>query len=351
MPHQPLPNMGWLYFKDYYQEFDFLGVKDMSKEQMEAYTKRWFNGSRDRADKLPIQLGKNGYLFRQPAKTDYTNHLKVEGAQPIELKTTYPGLATGLGLRHETGTEQEAKLGLVFDHATGYPFIPGSTVKGLLRSAFPQKVNEQKKKKLEQRPGYFKNHRKFIRSLLKSQNINSEVRKARVEALFDANKLSEKVTPTKDFVNLLELELFEGTCFKISEDGKTAEPAYHSLYQRDLFLDAYFPRSEHRNDQLLGSDFITPHKHPLKNPLPLMFIKVMPNVVVHFQFKLHASILLSAAEKWQLFLDILLHLGIGAKTNVGYGQLEKTKHTDKGKLEIGSRKSEACPDERSEDGA
>ena len=56
--------------------------------------------------------------------------------EQFKVKTIYPGLVCGIGYEHELGFENEFKLGFSFDHTTGLPYIPGSSVKGTLRSAF-----------------------------------------------------------------------------------------------------------------------------------------------------------------------------------------------------------------------
>jgi CRISPR-associated protein Cmr6 len=74
----------------------------------------------------------------------------------------------------------------------------------------------------------------------------------------------------------------------------------------------------------LGLDYITPHKDgPLKNPTPLPFLKILPGVTVNFQFQLHDGYYLKAKGKLELFRKILLDFGVGAKTNVGYGQFQE----------------------------
>ncbi|MDR2473050.1 MAG: type III-B CRISPR module RAMP protein Cmr6 [Tannerella sp.] len=70
---------------------------------------------------------------------------------------------------------------------------------------------------------------------------------------------------------------------------------------------------------MLGTDYITPHPDPLKNPKPIKFLKILPEVEVTFRFQLQNN-LITAAKKESLFRQILLDFGIGAKTNVGYGQ-------------------------------
>ena len=83
---------------------------------------------------------------------------------------------------------------------------------------------------------------------------------------------------------------------------------------------------------LLGLDYITPHKDEFSNPNPIQFMRVEPGVTFRFEFLLFDyikkdetgkdNILVSAEKKKELFKLILLDFGIGAKTNVGYGQLK-----------------------------
>jgi CRISPR-associated protein Cmr6 len=66
----------------------------------------------------------------------------------------------------------------------------------------------------------------------------------------------------------------------------------------------------------------------LKNPIPITFLKVLPDVEFSFNFILqdHQKIdekLVSIKRKIALFKQILLDFGIGAKTNVGYGQFQQ----------------------------
>lgn len=95
---------------------------------------------------------------------------------------------------------------------------------------------------------------------------------------------------------------------------------------KDVFYDAVINISESGKGKFMGSDFITPHSNPLSNPIPIQFLKVVSNIAFRFQFKF-TDINLSAKAKEILFKRILLTLGVGAKTNVGYGQLSETKFT------------------------
>lgn len=57
--------------------------------------------------------------------------------QSFIMKTTYPGLLIGTGNPHGTGkSKEDINVGFSFDYVTGQPYIPGSSVKGMLRSCF-----------------------------------------------------------------------------------------------------------------------------------------------------------------------------------------------------------------------
>ena len=178
----------------------------------------------------------------------------------IELQIAYPGLVTGIGIGHEASIEGEFKLGLHFDWTYGMPVVYGSSVKGVLRS-------------------YFK---EFC-----------------------------------DYDNQVIDDIFEG-------EGK-------SIYDRDIFFDAVIIKADWK-DRILCPDSITPHlQGPLKNPIPITFMKIAPGCVMQFRFKLvetrihrkdEKEIVVTPDEKLEIFKTILETVGIGAKTNVGYGQLK-----------------------------
>ncbi len=102
--------------------------------------------------------------------------------------------------------------------------------------------------------------------------------------------------------------------------GSTDKDSSKSIYDRDIFFDAVI--TEDNDGELLVSDAITPHSdNPLKNPVPINFVKVAPGCTVEFRFRLVDSIL-KANQKKQIFERILRNYGIGSKTNIGYGQFE-----------------------------
>lgn len=193
----------------------------------------------------------------------------------FHLKVIYPGLLIGIGNCHEkAGPEDKGaiELGFTFDYVTGLPYIPGSSVKGVLRSAF--------------------NKPEYIKELLG----------------FDE---------TNDFnVEALEKSIF----------GEKQRGSYiSSPKKRDIFFDAIIKSDQILSKGIMGLDNITPHRQDkilleLAEPKPLTLVKVRPGVVFEFRFLLKESGGISIEEKLTLFKDILKDLGIGAKTNVGYGQ-------------------------------
>ncbi len=222
---------------------------------------------------------------------------------PIQLFTTYPGLLIGSGSPHEIGSDNskkingehivqnELRLGLFFDHASGFPAIPGSSIKGVLRNAF--------------------NHQGYIKDLL--------------DTIFNANATPSQKENWDELKNPiawiknLEKNSFEG-------EGTT------SPYERDCFYKALPISSDNDHKAFLGTDYITPHEDPLGSPNPVQFLKILPRVTYEFNFRLFdrlikteegEELMITASQKRELFLTVIKELGLGAKTNVGYGQFRE----------------------------
>lgn len=90
-----------------------------------------------------------------------------------------------------------------------------------------------------------------------------------------------------------------------------------------IFYDAFIVSSKNKNNKIFGSDYITSHfsNEPdgmFKEPNPVKFLKVLPEVTFKFQFKAEEEIV-------SLFKKIILDFGLGAKTNVGYGKFQEIK--------------------------
>jgi CRISPR-associated protein Cmr6 len=253
----PRANIGWLFAVDYYKDID--KIKKESKE----------NQTRCCEDK---NKGITGKKFSSYNPQHPILQMGISNIHTFALTLIYPGLLIGSGIPHESNTEGEFKIGFSFDHTTGLPVIPGSSVKGLLRSAFQQADGQ------------------YTRFLL-GEN------------------------PAID-IEALEREIFEG---EIVVNG---EQKVIPLYKRDIFFDAVMIKVKNSEDKFLAEDYITPHGSSFKDPVPLLFLKVLPQVTFLFQFRLHPGII-SAEQKKVLFEHIIRDLGIGAKTNVGYGKFMK----------------------------
>ena len=262
-----------------------------SKNMSYIYYHEYFEGLEERREQsgLVYELGgspssEEQFRERNKALQDFKfdlslsplEHLKnaskdVASFQTFSLETIYPGLMIGTGNPHDLKSKGSIYSGFSFDYVTGLPYIPGSSVKGVLKSVFPTKedtkddINQQKMK--------------YNQSLLKPE-------------LSD-----EEISDLKD---------------NIFEDN-------------DVFLDAYpCPTSK---QQCLALEFITPHSDIIKNPIPINCLKVKPGVSFEFGFylkecQLADKVQITVKQKKELFKTILTDVGIGAKTNVGFGQLE-----------------------------
>ena len=231
-------NLGWLFYKDY-----FTAIEDWTEP------KRSENALASKVDQLI-------------KRTIHIEEQDTLGNIHFKATTTYPGLILGSGYLHELPSlEGQAILGFDFDYTTGLPIIRGSSIKGVLRSAFK--------------------HTEYIQELLRDTSID---------------------------IKALEIEIF-------GQDNGSS-----NVYEgKDVFFDATIISSK---ENILEDDYLAPHgDNPLKNPIPLRFIKVAPNVTFRFDFELSDG-LISKSTKSKLFQDILKDFGLGAKTNVGYGKFE-----------------------------
>lgn len=208
----------------------------------------------------------------------------------FELETTYPGLLCGIGYHHEVNKpkDEEAvpffQLGMYFDYSSGLPVIPASSIKGALRAA----VNDWEFLADEAITVLIKEHKPSL-----------------LEELKDSEKLK------KAFID----EVFKG--LEYQKEGENTKEKRFSIYERDIFFDA-IPVKAKRN--LLGEDYITHHPSVFTDPNPVRFLRVEPEVTYRFRFLLYDGGLFPAELKKQIFSKIILELGLGAKTNVGYGR-------------------------------
>jgi CRISPR-associated protein Cmr6 len=213
--------------------------------------------------------GQINQKIKRSAHLTIANPIGTEECSSFRAKILYPGLVTGVGLEHNSKNIKGGyNLGMHFDYTWGMPVVYGSSVKGVLRE-------------------YFKEF---------------------YEGEIDKQKLEE--------------DIFSG---KVENENK-------SIYDRDIFFDAVITKPYESNNKkhLLEDDSITPHKDgPLRNPLPITMLKIAPGCKMEFRFKLNNHKIKDREYTsdfiLEIFKNILGTVGVGAKTNVGYGQLKIEK--------------------------
>jgi CRISPR-associated protein Cmr6 len=209
--------------------------------------------------------------FRSPAATN-----------SFDLTTTYPGLLVGTGYMHPVAekNENDFQAGFHFDWSTGLPVIPGSTVKGVLRSVFPKPKDS---------PDATRQKQDYLTGTL------AEVTK-------------QEIPDPAGFVENLETMLFLGF-----------GAAYFDAYISDI------PRDPAHKGRIFSEDYITPHKDRFSDPIPLRFLKISPEVSFRFQFRLApiepAGVPVKPGHIKDFFKTILSDFGVGAKRNTGFGAL------------------------------
>lgn len=262
-----------------------------------AYYKDYFNGIVNWDN---IKDSRNTNAVRQHNAKLTHERLKIpddndlgQDVKKINLKIQYPGFVTGIGINHEAGIEGEFKLGLHFDWTWGMPVVYGSSVKGVLRSWFMEIYDQEK---------YGIDAGDLLMDIFEgatTRDIDSERKKYK-----------------------------DGWAEKTKKPENRIYMKNKSIYNRDIFFDAVLTSADSKG-RILCSDSITPHPEPLQNPIPLTFLKIAPGCTLEFRFKLVDSVIdgktLSADDKREIFKEILTTVGVGAKTNVGYGQLKEVK--------------------------
>lgn len=267
-----ISNMNYFFNKSYYDFLKNIAIDDKEEKISEN-----------------IEIG-NTSIAKIISKNnnDIVKHRYREDAflQPLqdilssfEMKVEYPGLLIGIGNNHQANIKGEISLGFNFDYVTGLPYIPGSSLKGKLASAF----------------GYHK----YILDILAKLNIDG----------IDDNKKEE-------FVKKIKTAIF----------GDENTPG------RDIFIDSFI--SDYNNKNVLKLDHLAPH-HQKEKLLTLgevnviTMLRLAPGTKIKFNFILNDSIIkigdkektITKADKIYLFKEIMKDFSIGAKTNVGYGYL------------------------------
>lgn len=312
-----MKNLGFIYNKHF---FSFLnislnGKKDANDNNKKKY--QFYPPPTEKGDNKTVlsSFGKfeQEFLNVKQSEVAYKPLTIRDDVLSFKLSTVYPGLLLGSGYSHEIGeNKDEFQLGFFFDHTSGLPVIPASSIKGVLRYACEVNKGE------------------YIKTVLKDLGLETKVSLSYFEAIITEDKKGKKVVNPSEFVyNTFEgklLKKVENEQIKYDEQGKPITKQNISIYKRDIFLDA-FPT--HSNGNLFGSDYITPHKNPLKDPIPIKFLRVQPEVTYTFTFILQDSNGLTAEQKKKVFEQIIKDFGLGAKTNVGYGQFKELSQKQK----------------------
>ncbi len=259
-----------------------------------------------------VDYDKDLYLREQPADSwkeknrELTEKTWKAGRTEIPLqdqsfclKVLYPGLMAGTGYHHESslkgGDDSEISAGFSLDYVTGLPYLPGSSIKGTLRSAF-----------------------------LENEDYVAELLSQAARERFSAEQ-----------VRGLEQAVFGG---RHPYDRRKAAAREKRDRGQDCFLDA-FPVRADRANRLLGIETLASHRSEdpalqgLTKITLFRFLKVVPGVVFQFRFRLEDTELgdgsrVTAKQKLCLFKSLLLDLGTGAKTNAGYGAWEEAAEAD-----------------------
>ena len=286
------PNLGLLVYKRLYTESS---IKNKIKYQPATTNdkERLFIDIAQNAKTTPFDLFYKDIFDK--TLSDYSQIGNPAANKTFSLSTTYPGLFCGSGYTHDSNAKGDIKVGFYFDHTTGQPIIPGSSIKGVLKTIFENENEKTDESSLEAW--------KFI--------INKILK-----CVEDNNKEKWKLLGNDMYIQILK-HLKKSIFGTQDNEGN------------DVFFDAVINIQKNGNKKFLANDFITPHQpNLLKNPIPLMFLKVRPNVVFEFRFKLtdtevktnNKEFTFTADDKLAFFKQIILTLGLGAKTNVGYGQ-------------------------------
>lgn len=258
-------------------------------------------------DDLKNKIDENSNYWINYGKRKIEELKKLDGVKTSSFLTIYPGLLFGLGYTHQTKNPNEddknrskdrnstgqLEVGFNFDFVTGVPEYPGSSLKGIIRSIFNNAISN-------------KEYLDYLNKNL-SEILNHDVN-------LDNNQVK--------------------TLLSVFEDGS------------DIFYGAFV--TEYKNNGIMDFDYITNH-HPkakgekkearyfdkeagqkalTKNPTPIQMLRIVPGVTITTCIKVKGDIVIddiviSADSRYELYNRIVLDFGLGAKTNVGYGKLEK----------------------------
>lgn len=276
-------NVGWLFYKDLYRSFKHYKYNKIVQGKNKPALPEEVNDVTEEHQEM-LFSAKMETLFSSTFSTRLQKankrvadaFSKQQNYHFFILKTHYPGLLSGTGLSHGVKLKSDVKVGFQFDYTTGLPYIPGPSIKGILRCVFPDK------------------------------KATDEYNEPRIAYLQTKLKQIQGAEWTGKMICSLGEQLFEDAA---------------NNFERDVFLDALMVEANSKGC-FLGNDYITPHKSPFLDPVPIQFLKVLPEVQFRISFLLNAQSSLSVEERKKLYMSILLDVGMGAKTHVGYGHMQ-----------------------------
>ena len=239
-------NLNYLFYKDYYKAInkkkgDHGKQVVLINRQIQNFN--YYNST----------FRNNTPIMTPNSSTPGENLKQLES---YRLKTQYPGLLIGLGTPHESkvSSDDEIKLGFQFDYVTGLPVIPGSSVKGMLRSVFRKCPD-------------------YIAELLSEITEKDDAQLTFSEAEISALEQSIFGKWCKDKGDLAGQDIFFDATIK---SGATAGPAKGQTATQGNLMAFEYITSHLANEPALQG---------LTEPNPVRLLKVRPGVV--FSFSIH----------------------------------------------------------------
>lgn len=274
------------------QDGSYMSSKNLSFAFYHEYFEPAYDKGGRRRDPLAeddnLIAARNERLFQMLPPEAIESPLENPGLDAVDqwfdLTTRYPGLLMGTGIMHDASIDEGIKMGFSLDYVTGLPFLPGSSLKGVLRSYFPKDERDTE-------------HALYIRETL--------------------GRILDPLTIDDASVLALKRDIFD--------NGDVFIGAYPKQPKQGASENQYLAK------RMLGEETIAPRKNPggekvELNPIKLM--KVMPGVQFLFAFILRdytdpSGTVVTKDQKLDLFRQIVLDMGVGAKTNVGFGRFRE----------------------------
>ncbi len=241
-----IANLHYFYYRDYY------GKDSLSEEDLKM-----------------LNTALRNYTLQGSKHFANDNVKKVRNCS-FSLVTLYPGVLVGLGYEHGKRSNDGnsfIEAGFSFDYVSGLPYIPGASIKGMLRS-------------------YFAYHA-YIKDLLR-----------------DIEVIKSKEALSQDALTELERNLFEAN---------------------DVYLDAFPVKGSEK--KLLDNEVIAHHENQFGKIIVNNLIKIRPEVTIEFNFILndftYQDKKISKDQKLKLFKKIMLDMGVGARNKNIEEELDK----------------------------